>query len=104
MFLDEATIGPVETDIAIGSPLDAEPAFVYQPVMMTAQQNEVVDRGVTAIRPVTDVMRIDEAVMAAAREPAATVARLQGPAQCRRYGPGLAADIEWIARFILRYP
>ena len=49
-------------------------------------------------------MRIDETVMTTTREPAAAVARLQGPAQCRRYGPGLAADIEWIARVIFCYP
>jgi len=83
MFLDEATIGPAEADVAVGRPLDAEPAFVHQPVVMTAEQSEIVDRGVAAIRPVTDVMRIDETVMAATREPAAAVARLQGPAQCR---------------------
>jgi hypothetical protein len=67
MFLDEATIGPAEADMAIGGPLDAESAFVYQPVVMTAEQNEIVDRGVAAIRPVLDVMRIDETAMAAAR-------------------------------------
>jgi len=42
--------------------------------------------------------------MVAAREPAAAVARLQGPAQRRRYGAGLAADIEWIACIVFRYP
>ena len=34
MFLDAATIGPAEPDMVIGGALDAEPAFVYQPVMM----------------------------------------------------------------------
>jgi len=75
MFFDEATIGPAEADLAIGGPLDAEPAFVHQPVVMTAEQNEILDRGVAAIRPVSDVMRIDETAMAAAREPASAVAR-----------------------------
>jgi len=46
---------------------------------------------------VPDVVRIDETAMAAARKAAAAVTRLQGPAQCRRYGAGLAPDIEWIA-------
>jgi len=104
MFLDEAAIGPAEPDVAVGGPLGAEPAFVYQPVVMTAEQNEIVDRGVATIRPVADVMRIDETAIAAAREPASAVARLQGPAQRRRYGAGLAAYIEWIARVIFRYP
>ena len=36
MFFDEATIGPAEADIVIGSPLDAEPVFVHQPVVTAA--------------------------------------------------------------------
>jgi len=104
MFFDDTAIGPAEPDAVVGAPLDAEPAFVHQPVVMTAEQYEIVDRGVAAIRPVPDVMRIDETAMAATRKPTSAVARLQGPAQCRRYGAGLAAYIEWIARVIFRYP
>ena len=38
MFLDEATIDPAQPDTAIGAPLDAEPTFVYQPVVMAAHR------------------------------------------------------------------
>jgi hypothetical protein len=103
MFFDDTAIGPAELDAAVGGPLDVEPVFVHQPVVMAAEQYKIIDRSVAAIRPVPDVMRIDETAMAAAREAASAVARLQGTAQCRWYGPGLAADIEWIARVVFRY-
>ena len=80
MFFDGTAIGPAEADSVVGGPLDAEPVFMHQSVMMTAEQNKIVDRGVAAIRPVTDVVRIDETPMAAAREAASAVARLQGAA------------------------
>ena len=60
MFLDEAAIGPAEADTTVGGPFDVEPVFVHQAVVMAAEQYEVIDRGVAAIRPVPDVMRIDE--------------------------------------------
>jgi hypothetical protein len=52
---------------------------------------------------VADVMRVDEAVLVAARETATTVARLQGAAQRGWYGSGLAPDIEGIARLVFGY-
>jgi hypothetical protein len=36
MFLDDTAIGATEADTAIGGPLDTEPSFVYQPVMVAA--------------------------------------------------------------------
>ena len=77
MFFDKAAIRPAKTDAVVIDPLNAEPVFVNQSMVMTAEQNKIVDRGVAAIRPVPDVMRIDETVMAAARKSAAAVARLQ---------------------------
>ena len=104
MFLDEATIGPVEQDVIVGGPLDTEAAFVGQPVVMAAEQHEIVDRGVAALRPVADVMLIDETAMVTARKTATAVACLQGTAHRRRHGPGLASDIEGIACVVFRYP
>ena len=104
IFFDDSAIGPAEADAAVDVAFDAESAFVHQRVMMAAEQNEIVDRGFATFCPIPNVMRIDEALMAASRESAAAVARLQGPAQRWRHGSGLAADIEWIARAIFRYP
>jgi len=73
------------------------PASLATARLPFAFPHQSLDRGVAAIRPVPDVVRIDETAMAAARKAAAAVTRLQGPAQCRRYGAGLAPDIEWIA-------
>ena len=78
IFLDDTAIGPVEVYAVFVGAFDVETAFVHKPVVMTAEQNEIVDRGVATIRPVPNVMRIDEAVVSAAREAAATVACLQG--------------------------
>ena len=65
---------------------------------MAAQQDQVFDRRAAAVRPVTNMMRIDEAVVVTARKTAAAVARLQDAAQGRRHGARPAADIERIAR------
>ncbi len=74
MCLDDAPVGPAEVKPVITNPLDAEPALVHQPVMAAAQQDEIVERGIAAIRPVADMMRIDEAFMVTARKAAAAVA------------------------------
>jgi hypothetical protein len=80
VFFDHTAIGPTEADAVVIGPLNAEPAFMHQSMVMAAEQNKIVDRGVTAIRPVLNVMRIDKAAMVAARETAADVTRLQGAA------------------------
>ena len=36
MFFDDSAIRPVELDVIVGDPLDAEPVFVHQPVVMAA--------------------------------------------------------------------
>ena len=68
--------------------------------MMATQQDEIVERGLAAIRPVADMMRIDEAMLRAARKTATAVAYLQGAAHRRGYGTGLAADIERVADLV----
>ena len=104
MRVDNAPIGPAEADLAIADPFDAEAALVHQPVMLAAQQDEIADRGFAAIRPVANMMRIDEAVMVAARKAAAAVARDQGPAHRWRHRAGPAPDIERITRVVLGDP
>jgi hypothetical protein len=38
MFFDHTAIGPAEADLAVGGAFDAEPGFVYQPMVVTAEQ------------------------------------------------------------------
>ena len=104
MRLDVAVVGAREANAAAGGPLDSEPALVHQAVVMTAEQQQVVDRGLAAVRPVFDVMRIDETTLRTAREAATRVAGPQRPAQRRGNCAGLAADSERIARGILGDP
>jgi hypothetical protein len=54
---------------------DREAALVAQLVMRMAQEHQVLEAGLAAGRPVLDVMRIDEALAAAARETTAAIAR-----------------------------
>jgi hypothetical protein len=60
-------------------------------VVAAAEQNEVSDCRFAALRPVADVMGIDEAAVLAAGEAASTVAATQRTAKRRRDRPGLAA-------------
>jgi hypothetical protein len=45
--------------LALMVPADAVPAFVQQPVMLRAQQHEVVGARCTAVGPMLHVMRLD---------------------------------------------
>jgi len=48
---------------------------VHEPVVPPAEQDKVVEHRLAAARPVADVVRVDNAVVFAAWEPAASVAR-----------------------------
>ena len=60
--------------------LDRAATFVDEPVMAAAEQDEVVDAGLASMRPVVDVVGVDETVVLAPREAAAAVATSQRPA------------------------
>ena len=61
-------------------------------MVASAEQDEVVERGLSAGGPVLDVMRVDVAVVRAPGEPAAAIASPQGPVDGRGYRPRLAPD------------
>jgi hypothetical protein len=63
---------------------------VDEGVMTAAEQDEVVERGLSTACPVLDVMRIDESVVFAAGEAAAAVAGIESAPQRGRNRPGLA--------------
>ena len=50
--------------------------FMHHPVMPAAQEDQVVHTGLTAIRPVSDVMRIDKAAADTTRKAASAIAAL----------------------------
>ena len=52
-----------------------EASFVQQPVMVRAQQRQIVGIRLPAVRPMDYVMRIDEARAVTARERAAAIPR-----------------------------
>jgi hypothetical protein len=53
-------------------PVDAVAAFVDEPVVASAEQQQVADAGRAASRPVVNVMGVEEAAVLAARKSAAT--------------------------------
>jgi hypothetical protein len=53
---------------------DREAALVDQPVMVAAKQDEVVERRLSALRPMADVVGVDVTVPLATRELTALVA------------------------------
>jgi hypothetical protein len=70
---------------------------VYEPVVVAAEQDEVVQTGLTALGPVADVMGIDEPPPLAAGELAASVAREQRPADRGRDRTRSSPDAERFA-------
>ncbi len=82
----------IKQDLPAGSMLATKATLVYQPVMMPAQQHEVIERGLTPVRPVFDVVPIDKARVRAARKAAAIVTCRQRAAYRRRNSARLATD------------
>jgi hypothetical protein len=71
----QGAVGSVEDHRVDGITGDLGPvaALVQGPVMHFAEGDEVLERGVAPLRPVLDVMAVDEAVVGAAGEATALV-------------------------------
>ena len=67
-----------EPDTPIRLYLHTETAFMHQPMVPPAEQNEIIDAGFTAIGPVPDVVGIDKLIACTARETAAPIPSFQG--------------------------
>jgi hypothetical protein len=71
---DRLAVGAAEADPSGFAPLDAVAAFVDEPVVVAAELDQVGEVGAAALCPVPDVVRVQEAVLAAAGEAAGSVA------------------------------
>src|SRR4029453_9282191 len=89
----DATIRAAEAKLTIGLSIDSIPLLVDGTVVAAAEQDEVRQRGGTALGPVADVVSLAEAAVAA-REAAAAVSMEQRSPQRRRDRAGLGADLE----------
>jgi len=67
-----------------GSTGHLETAFVYEPVVGRAKEDQVIPAGLAPVGPVFDVVCIDPALVIAPGEAAPTVASHQCPTQCGR--------------------
>ena len=96
------TVGPHEEPRIVEVFFDAEAALVHERMVSRAKQEQVVERGLTAVGPVLDVVAVEEAPVPAAGEAAAVpVSCPYGALDGLRYGAGLAADAERFTLFIL---
>ena len=68
------------------------PLFVHQPVVETAEQNQILQLRLAAVGPVLHVVGVRES-KPTARESAATVPGLQSPPEQGRNRPCLAPDV-----------
>ena len=74
--MDELIGNRYEMQDAIGrGGMDREAALVKQSVVVRAEQREIVEAGLPAVRPVLDVMRVNVARVRATRERATAIAR-----------------------------
>jgi len=85
-------VRPSEPHPAATLPLDPEPALVHQPMVIRAQLDQVLKRRRAAPRPVLDVVRVQEPLVTAPREPTSSVPAAQRPPQRRRNRPRPPAD------------
>ena len=73
-------------------------------MVVTAEQHQVVELSRAALRPVHDVVGVDEAVVLASRELAAPVAGDQCPSHRWRYRPRSPADAHGLLKSSIRDP
>src|SRR5262245_62272050 len=73
-------------------------------MVMTTQENQVVDRGRPTVGPVHDVVSVDEPPVHTAWEATLAIAPFERPADCRRNDAGFAADIERLTIARLDHP
>src|SRR5262245_50640287 len=71
-----SAVGGFEFDVLPGA-LDGVAVLVHEAVVATAQQDEVVELGFSTVSPVDDVMRVDEAGVAAAWITATRIPRVE---------------------------
>src|SRR5207247_1724671 len=83
---DRLSPGVVEAAMLV----DAVAAFVDEPMVVTAKQQQVLHRRRSAAGPVVDVVGVEEAPVLAAGEAAASIARAQRASEYRRDRPCLA--------------
>ena len=66
-------VGPNKAPAVLKVLLNTKAAFMDERVMSGAQQNQVIDRGLATVRPVLDMMAIEEALVIAAGKRAAMI-------------------------------
>ena len=88
-----ATIGLAELERPVWGSIDLVALLVDGAVMATAEQGEVRECGRAALRPVTEMMPLGEASIAA-RKPAISVPSVKRSAQRRRNRPRPGADFQ----------
>jgi len=76
MVVEPVRFPVFEPDLPTIAAFAVETTLVHQPMMVPAEQHEVVEARFTAIRPVFDVMTVDELRVGTAREAATAVAGL----------------------------
>ncbi len=86
---------------AVVAALDPQAPFMHRAVMEAAQRDEVGQLRRTTLGPMLDVVAVDVALVGAAREHTATIARAQSATQRRRDAAGLACHVERLALRIL---
>jgi hypothetical protein len=87
-----APIGATERQAAGGRAFDAVAAFVEQAMVVATKLDEIGQRGLAAVRPVLDVVRVDVLAVVAPRELTTAVAAAQRAAESRWDRPRLATD------------
>lgn len=95
------TVGFDESPRAVVEALDHDAALVHLAMMEAAQRDEVRELRFATVGPVTDVMAVDITCVRAAREQAATVARIHCPAQRGRNRSRATTHIERFPALVL---
>lgn len=86
-------------------PSHLDPTFVHQAVMPAAQRDQIRQLGLPTLRPMLDMMRIEESFVGASGKPTSPlIARAQRPTNRRRNAPGASPHAERSTLVVLDDP
>jgi hypothetical protein len=99
-WVNDVSVGIGKNERAVGRWLDAKPTLVQRDVMRVTEEHQVLECGRTAVRPMLDVMGVDECCVLASWKTTAPITQAKRAQQRRRDGAPPSPDIEHIAAFV----
>lgn len=95
-------VGMEESPAAVRQCFDRELAFVHQALVQAARGDEIGELRFSAVRPMINVVSVDEAFVSAPGESTARIAGIERASYRRRDGARLASHVQRLTLLVLK--